>query len=236
MAVKNNFAALPRLLNKAGDLLRKSGECVLLEKQLRYERAVVADISRLVVGLRESTQASCNGSWQEIAPDWQQLEAMTESCEREARIRELENPSSQEDFWANLVWMAERGTEDDLNLLQRLQQNPPYTSDEILRLLDMAIQRIRERTSARDDSPAAVQRQGEEAYQLHKAEWDRQYAGRYIAIYQGEVVASDAKKTRLMEKIVKKQRKEGPFRACVMKVGSPLLEVGGPGPDTDKRD
>jgi len=87
-------------------------------------------------------------------------------------------------------------------------------------LLDRAIQRIHERVSQKGDSPSAVLRKGEGAYQLHKDKWDQQYAGRYIAIYQGEVIASDAKKTKLTEKIFKKQREEGPLRACVIKIES----------------
>jgi len=141
-------------------------------------------------------------------------------AEAVTRNFQLTHPASEEEFKATLWWIIECGTENDLALLRELKENPPYASDEIHKLLDIAMQRIRERTSQKDDPPAAVLRKDEEAYQLHKEEWDRRYAGRYIAIYQGEVIASDAKKTKLTEKIFKKQREKGPFRACVIKIES----------------
>jgi hypothetical protein len=222
MAIGNDLTTLPRLFDNLGDLLKKTGgECVPLEKRLRFEREVAADISRFVVRLSEAAEAHCNGSWQAIERDWQQLRAEAAALERTVRIRELENPSSEEDFRANLFWMNERGTEDDLKLLQRLKTNSAYSSEELLQLLDMAIQRIRERTNQSDDSSTIVQRQGEEAYQIHQDEWERRYAGQYIAIYQGAVVASDADKTKLTGKILKQQRETGTFRAYVMQVESP---------------
>jgi len=226
MVVENNFAALPPLLGLVGDLVQETREHAPGEKQELFEYAVAAHTSRFVEGVIESAKASCNGSWPVLEPGWQDVRARAEAFEkgvreeREKRVQELGNPDSEEDFRANLFWIVERGQEDDLKLLQRLKQDPPYTSDEIVQLLDLAMQRIRERTRQRDDSPTAVQRQGEGAYGLHKEEWDRRYAGRYIAIYQGEVIASDTKKIKLMEKIVRKQREEGPFRACVMKIES----------------
>lgn len=218
MAVKNDLCAT------LGNLLKKSRKCVLQEKQQQFEREVAEDISLLVVRLSKATKVYCDGHWQTIEQDWEQLRAMATAWERKARVRELANPASPEVFQANLYWMDARGTHDDLKLLRRLRKNLPHNiSDEFLPLLDLVMQHIHERVRPGDHSSVTALQQGEEAYQRHKDVWDRQYAGQYIAIYQGEVIDADADKTKLTEKLFKKQRETGPFRAYVMQVENPLL-------------
>jgi hypothetical protein len=222
---------LSHLLILVGDLVQRTRDHAPGEKQALFEHAVVVHTSRFIEELQESAKASCNGSWQDVAPGWQDVHTRAEALEkglreeREKRMREIAHPASEGDFLTNLRWLVERGKEDDLRLLQSLKHNPPYTSDEISQLLDLAMQRIQERRGQRDNAPATGLRQEEEAYWNHKEEWDRRYAGCYIAIYGGKVITYDTKKTRLMDKIIKKQTEQGPFRAYIINVGS--LVVGG---------
>jgi hypothetical protein len=101
-----------------------------------YDVAEFLGDSSLII----QAQERCNALvlQRQMAPDdW------TEAWERVVR---LENPVLEKEFQANLFWMVERGNDDNLKLLQRLRTNPPFTSYVILRLLDLAIQRIHDRT------------------------------------------------------------------------------------------
>jgi len=78
--------------------------------------------------------------------------------------------------------------------------------------------------------PSETLREGEAAYQKHKKTWDREYAGKFIAIHDGKVVAADCEKGRLLEKLIKIQQQEGRFRAYIVQVGASVIEIKGPHP------
>lgn len=88
------------------------------------------------------------------------------------------------------------------------------------------VSRLEERQ--RKNSPMAVLKESDAAYRAHKEEWDQKYAGQHIAVYQGEVIDADKDKTRLVKRIIKKQKERGRFRACLIQIGAPLLELRGP--------
>lgn len=225
MTTSNSFTMLSHLFNNLGNLLEKtSRECVPQEKQLQFERVITRNISHLVSELGEAAKIHCNGSWQVVELEWQQLRDSINTLEKITRMRELVNPISEANFLANLRWVYERGTEDDIELLQRLEEKPPYTSKETLNLLDNVIKRIRERVTFINDTPIEIQEQGEKAYQQYKDQWEQEYTGLYIAIYQGQVVASDVDKDKLNEEIYKRQRQEGTFRAYVIKIDEQVAE------------
>jgi hypothetical protein len=80
--------------------------------------------------------------------------------------------------------MVEHGVEEDLELLQRINNYPPYASKDIVQLLAKTARHISEKVY----DPHYVLRKGEEAYQQNKQAWDQQYAGQYIAIHRGQGV------------------------------------------------
>ncbi|MFM9971243.1 MAG: CoA transferase, partial [Burkholderiales bacterium] len=96
------------------------------------------------------------------------------------------------------------------------KRNLPFSTEKIKWLLETAEQRIGERAY----DPAYAVRENDEAYQRNWAEWDREYAGRYIAIFRGQVVDSDLVKPKLVERIINAQRGGALFRAYIVKVGN----------------
>lgn len=171
------------------------------------------------------------GEIQRIGPRFASWFALWEerlARERTVRLEEIENPPSAENLAANLRWLIARGTKDNLPLLAKLKEEPRYPTTEVLQLIDMAIQQLNGQTNEEKTPYRIAMEKGEEAYWAHQEEWDRQYAGRYIAVYQGEVIASDDNKKKLLEAIFKKQHEEGPFYACILRIGTPMLEVKGP--------
>lgn len=162
-------------------------------------------------------------SWKKIEADFQKIRPQFASWEKHLaqeareRLEELNNPSSAENLAANLRWLIARGTKDNLALLTKRKKDPRYPTTENLQLIDMAIQKLSGQASEEDSPRVAVQK-GEEAYSQHKEEWDQKYAGRYIAVYQGEVIAAYTDKKKLLGAIMRKQQEKGPFYACILKV------------------
>ena len=206
------------------DILQKSEECTLPEKRQKFRIEVTASLSEFIQTLIGRIQIFSNGGWRKVEGGWNELRMKVATQEREERRQELSAPASQEEVMANLMWMAERGEEEDLDLLRQLQRHPSYTSDETQRLLNIAVQRISERV----DDPDYIFEQGEAAYQQHKEAWDRLYVGQFIAIYRGAVVDADADESKLIDRIMQKQQEEGPFRAYIVQIDAPVLNVKGP--------
>lgn len=133
--------------------------------------------------------------------------------------------------------MHERGERSELELLRQFQVSPSYHSASgVLRMLfEDGIQRIQERIREEDRpdtshnkseeaTPLATLRDAEEEYQRHKAEWDQQYAGQYVAVHRGKVIDSDKDKTKLMAKLIEKQLEIGPLHAGIIQVEGVLSE------------
>jgi hypothetical protein len=175
-------------------------------------------LSFCVQRLCNDALASSDGDSAKIKEIWRGLYVKAEMMYRRFELR---SPSSHDHFTAALWWIAERGGEEDLKLLREIRRNPPYTSDDIIRLLGIAEEKIAERV----DDPEYVVRKGEEAYQQNRDSWDRLYQGEHIAICRGEVIDSDVVESALVERLIRAQGERGPFRAYVVEVGAPVLSV-----------
>lgn len=123
------------------------------------------------------------------------------------------------------LWLKiEEGTADDLEFLRELKSSSFCSSKTLQELIDRADREIRKRFYA----PAEVLKREEAAYQKHKAEWDTKYGKRrYIAIHKGVVVADAKDKAELYEKLIKLQQ-PGRFRAYIIQIGAPIINVRGP--------
>lgn len=144
--------------------------------------------------------------------------------ERSARRQELRSSFESEDTKPNLYWMAERGAEEELDLLKELRNKHRYAAPDIQSLLAMAIQEIQQRVNG----PDYVMEKEEAAYEAHQEEWNKQYPDKFIAIHRGAIIDSDLEKPALIDRLMQKQKEEGPFRAYIVQVGEPVLTVRGP--------
>jgi hypothetical protein len=159
--------------------------------------------------------------WGSLEKEWHALCAEVDILNRRVILL---HPANKQSFKATLRWMAEHGIEADLELLQRIKNDPPYSSKDIEQFLAKTERRISEKVNA----PNYVLRKGEEAYQRNKEAWERQYAGQYIAIHRGAVVDADQDKSQLIERLMAAQKEQGPFRAYIVKVDTPTLAFRGP--------
>jgi hypothetical protein len=58
--------------------------------------------------------------------------------------------STLQDLEATLMWMAEQGVKEDLDLLRQVKKNRPYPSADIVQLLEITEQRLNERVYRTD--------------------------------------------------------------------------------------
>jgi hypothetical protein len=202
------------------DLLERTGKHIPPEEQEEFARQ--AELALLDSNI-ESIEAL--GKVARVrgisSAGFLRLRAKAKALKREFQ---LESPQTQQGFEAALMWIAENGEKEHLEKLRQIKKAPPYSSETIKRLFEIAEERISERVNDFE----YVLRKGEEAYQRNRQGWEQQYADQFIALYRGEVIASDRNKSRLIEKIIKKQREEGPFRAFIVEVGASVLRARGP--------
>ncbi|HEY6190451.1 MAG TPA: hypothetical protein VIW80_22555 [Pyrinomonadaceae bacterium] len=144
--------------------------------------------------------------------------------ETQERRLDLFISGSEEEFVKALWWIIENGLEKDLDLIRQISKSPPYSSESVTRLLDIAEQRIFRRIN----EPYRVMIRGQQAYRSNRIEWEREYSNRVIAIHCGRVVASAPTRDELMKEIARAQKTEGPFRAYIVDVGGPTFEARGP--------
>jgi hypothetical protein len=137
-----------------------------------------------------------------------ELRAEVDALDRRLRVQ---NPVNQEELEADLRWMAERGEEDDLELLDKVTATPPYNSKEISKLPEIAKARI----IARANDPQNAIQSCLAAYQQNKEEWDRQYADQYVALSKRKVIDSDKDKLNLIERLMQSTVIENPFPVCI---------------------
>ena len=213
------FAVVVNVLDKS------EKEALPVEKRQTYKREVAEVLTQCIQVLLEKTREYSNGGWEKVEQDWRALRAQVAALEREARRFELASPASREDFQGTLYWMGEQGEEEDLAALRVIERQPPFAlSEEMRRYLKNAQDDIEKRVYR----PSYVLEQGEAAYHAHKQEWEQQYWGQHIAIHAGEVIEHDADRDRLVEKIIKRQKEEGRFRAYLVHVGAPVPTVRDP--------
>jgi len=137
-----------------------------------------------------------------------ELRAEVDALDRRLRVQ---NPVNQEELEADLRWMAERGEEDDLELLDKVRATVLYNSKEISKLLEIARARIIDRAN---DPQNAIQN-CMAVYQQNKEGWDRQYADQYVALSKRKVIDSDKDKLSLIERLMQSMVIENPFPVCI---------------------
>jgi hypothetical protein len=147
------------------------------------------------------------------------LAPIEQKFEEKVRRKELNHPLSEENLAANLRWLIQCGTEEDLELLYRLKKDPGYPTKEIQQLIDKAIQKLGGQIDDEEASPAREMKEAAKAYQANKEEWDQQYAGQYVAVCQSKVMDSDADENELAERMIEKQLTEKKrFQGCILKI------------------
>jgi len=188
------------------------------EQKIAVERQVTPDLPGLVEIVSKHYRASTNGSWLKAREGWIELHTI---CLRRQRRLELEYPRDEDAFVKTLQWMAERGGEAELDLLRHVAQTPRFAAPLTLRLLVKADAAMTRRVY----DPTRVTQAGEEAYQRHRSAWDAQHAGEFIAIHRGQLVAHSADKMVLYAELTRQQQQQGVFRAYVVEIGAPVLEI-----------
>lgn len=116
--------------------------------QIAVEQQITRMLWKYVDKLSKDTRGVNSGQWTERAPKWREMRSQIEVLCR--RLELLQSPN-QLDFQSTLMWMAERGTEDDLELLLQIEKDPPFQTDEIISLLRSVKKRISSRLNDHQD-------------------------------------------------------------------------------------
>ena len=82
-----------------------------------------------------------------IKKGWNQLRNIAERMQR--RIVVLQ-PPSKEEFEATLMWMAEKGEKDELNLIKKVKNETIYDSESTQELIEIAIQKMQQRVNKQE--------------------------------------------------------------------------------------
>ena len=123
-----------------GDVLEKTEKCV--EKKEEFILRFVLMLSDSINRLSKDAKICSNGGWSAIDDRWHELNTKVEIWSRRTKLL---IPPSEQDFRATLMWMAERGVKEDLGLLRQVEKAPPFRAEDIVRLLEVAEERISER-------------------------------------------------------------------------------------------
>jgi len=133
---------------KVSDALKKEIIDYISPKKETKDGSLVGTRARGCIELEFSREAEnyIAGRWPKVLPRWRKLRADVEAISRRLELR---NASSEQDFKATLMWIAEHGIEVDLALLEELKKDLRYHSNEINRLIEIAEAKISERVSER---------------------------------------------------------------------------------------
>ena len=101
------------------------------------------DINKYINLLKNESTISDKSKYAEIEKQWNELRKDTEKMER--RVKFFNSNITQSTFEATLMWMVEQGEQEELNLIQKVRLNPPYNSNDIQNLFDLAEREIPER-------------------------------------------------------------------------------------------
>lgn len=147
-----NVAAVTKRVSdvekELGELLIEAENLIAPEKRAEFASQIELMLLNSSVKLIEmcskvATTGSVHGS-DEVNRKWHDLRAKSEALRRRSQLL---NCSTPEDFEATLMWMVERGTEEDLALLRRARALLPRHAENLDRLFDIAEWRIGERVS-----------------------------------------------------------------------------------------
>ena len=212
------------------NLLAKTEEEVIPEKRQEFAIQVGLVLKAYVEELAKEVHLHTNGGWGKIVADWHELPAKIEMI---VRRRELENPRSQQDFEATLMWMAERGEAEDLELIRKVREVPSYSSQGIDELFEIAEKRISERIDnpeleEEDEhlvSGTDIQQASWAAFQQQLPHLLKQALGQWVA-FHGEHYVLGASKREVYGEL---KRKQWPRNEVVVRRIAPL------GPPIDTR-
>lgn len=207
-------ASLDETLNRIASLIPSE------EKQWEFGLGVTVALEDYVLDLGRIANKLCSFESPSIGRIWHNLNLRTEPLSRRAEIL---RPRSESEYESALRWMAEQGKESDLEMLRQVKRHPPYPLERLLAIVE-------EQIDKRVNSISYVREKGEEAYQLNKHEWDQEYAGQFIALYRGQVIAADRDEPVLMDRIMQAQEDRGPFRAYIVEIGAEPLRIRMPHP------
>lgn len=140
--------------------------------------------------------------------------------ERLQRRLELLNPSCLQVFMAALWWIIERGEEEELGLVRKIRLHPPFESNEIDELLEVAERRI----AGRVNDPDYIVKSAEEAYLQHREKWQRRFGGQYIAVHHGQVLYADSDRLAIIARMIETEESVDCLAVSTSKVGGPTLE------------
>jgi hypothetical protein len=214
------FKVAEKLNSLAEDLIKGSESFIAPDRKKHFELNVTVALARCIEGLINDALERSH-EVQNIKNIWLGLRSKAETT---ARRLEFQSPTSASHFRATLWWMSERGVEEDLDLVREIKDNPPFTDDDLLQLLETTDEKI----SQRVDDPFYVLKKGDEAYQRNRRLWDQIYQGKYIAIYKNDVILASEDETELTAEIIRMQKDKGPFRAYIVKPGDSIIDVASP--------
>ena len=133
-------------------------------------------------------------------------------------LTNLMQPPDKEDFKSSLYWISENGTEDTLNTLVDIYQNPPFSDSATADLIYHSGCNLAKKIF----EPDRIVEEGEQTYLAHRGEWDKVYSNKYIAISRDKVIADATTRKSLNNKI---SELRGPFNGrlfYIVKVGQPI--------------
>lgn len=129
-------------LERLSELLEKRELQINSEEKERLEIQVAKAVDKCIETLREKVEGfSFEGSkW--VVEKWRKLHQDVETLSRRL---ELLRPPTKDALLATLWWMAERGGEVELDLLQKVREAGLFDSKEVRSLMAAAEQRISQR-------------------------------------------------------------------------------------------
>ncbi len=146
------MTALDELLDNMKRVLTASREQVNPEERVAFDAGTLSAILQCIQSLRRTAADRTSGSAPEIDRTWSALNERAESeyeqARRETRVKrrkDLESPADESAYVKTLLWQGENGGEEELAIIRRQRQAPPFSSPDVLDLLAVADQKICER-------------------------------------------------------------------------------------------
>jgi hypothetical protein len=192
-------------------------------ERLALERQLLTRLYEQIYHWQKSVMQASNSGWQAIKADWHMLSAQVEHKERQCILATTDDDVElKQQLW----WMEEmeRCSYSDLQLVRQTLRSSRFQSEGTIDLLI----RTEEKLTQRIYAPELVIEREEQAYQLHRTEWDRQYQGQYVAIHCGQVTAAHDDRTQLIELLRRQQVEHGPMCTYIVQIGAPLLACSEP--------
>ena len=106
-------------------------------------RQINLRLRQMVISIVETLSKEAHvHRYRDISRIQESLQEQRAKAEIYKRRIQLLAPSTQQEFEASLMWVAEKGKEEDLDLLHQVRKSPPYQADNISALFDLAEQKI----------------------------------------------------------------------------------------------